>query len=55
MLAGTEDGVLERYDMVARFDCCDVFADGFNNAGTLVAENDWKGAFGIFARECVCI
>jgi len=45
----TEDGVLERYDVVARFDCCDVFADGFDDASALMAENDWEGAFGIFA------
>ncbi len=46
---GAKDGVLERNDVVARFDCCDVFADGFDDAGTLMAENDWEGAFGIFA------
>ena len=44
-----DTGLLECHDMVARLDRGDAFAHGFDDAGALVAEDDWKGAFGIFA------
>ena len=41
--------ILECYDMVARFDRGDAFANGFNDTGALMAEDDGKGALGVFA------
>ena len=47
--------VLEGDDVVAGVDGFDVEADGFDNAGAFVAEHDGEGAFGVFAREGVCV
>ena len=40
--------VLEGYDMIAGLDCGNTFANGFDNAGAFVPEDDRKGAFGVF-------
>lgn len=47
--------VLECYDMVAGFDGCNALANGLDDASALMAEDDGKCAFRIFAGECVCI
>lgn len=47
--------VLECDDVVAGLDGCDGLADGFDDAGALVAEHDGEGAFGVFAGEGVCV
>ena len=41
--------LLECYDMVAWFDRGDAFANGFNDPCAFMAEDDGKGALGVFA------
>lgn len=47
-MSGTRD-VLKCYDIVARLYGGDAFADRFDDTGAFMAENDGKGAFGVFA------
>ena len=47
--------VLECYHMVARLHGCCPFTDRFDNAGAFMPEDDRKGTFGVFARQCVGI
>ena len=47
---GREGRVLECDDIVAWFHGCDAFADGFDDAGAFVAEDDGEGAFRVFTR-----
>jgi hypothetical protein len=46
---------VEGYDVVARLDGSDAFADGFDNACAFVAENNGEGTFGVFAGESIGI
>lgn len=48
-------GILERDDMVAGLDVCYSFADGFDNTGAFVSEDDGESSLGIFAGKCVGI
>lgn len=41
---------LESYDMVSRFDGRHTLANGFDNTGTLMTQDDWECAFRIFPR-----
>lgn len=42
-------GRVEGHDMVARLDVGDALANGLDDAGALVAEDDGEGALGVFA------
>lgn len=46
---------LEGDDMVARLDARDALADGLDDAGSLVAQDDWKRTLGVLAGEGICI
>lgn len=50
-----EEDRLERDDVVARLDARHALADGLDDAGALVAEDDGEGALGVLARQRVCI
>jgi hypothetical protein len=47
--------VLESNNIVAWFDGGDTITDGLYYASAFVPEDDGEGAFGVFARESVCI
>ena len=52
---GGRGGILERNDIIARLHARHSLANGFDDAGALVAKDDGEGTFGIFAGEGVCI
>jgi hypothetical protein len=47
--------VLQGYDVVADLDVGDALADGLDDAGTLVPEDNGEGALGVLSGECVGI
>jgi hypothetical protein len=48
-------GGVESNDVVTRLDVGDALANGLDNTGTLVSEDNRESTFGILARECVGI
>jgi len=49
------EGSLESYDVVAWLDGGDTLADGLDDAGALMAEDDWERTLRILSRQGVRI
>lgn len=47
--------VLEADNVVADLDIGDALADGLDNTGTFVSEDDGESTLGILSRERVCV
>lgn len=41
--------------MITRFDVDYTISNGLNNAGALVAQEDWEGSLRVLTRQRVCV